>query len=132
MIDIDCLGGNNFLKMLYPDGLNPIVMIKDITISVNGTSQFSFFVRQQPSIEVKKWGVWIDDFNALWIKTANYCKFTDINIQNLQLMGYNTLHLSKTKNGNVKIMSSKDNSKCEITLSLHDRFIIQEIIPIKT
>ena len=29
MIDVDCLGNNKFLKMLYPNGLNSNVMIKE-------------------------------------------------------------------------------------------------------
>lgn len=130
MIDIDCLGGNEFLKMLYPSGLDASIMIKDIAISVNGMSEFSFFVKQQPSMNIKKWGAWNKDFNCLWIKTDNYCNFKVLTISNLQDMGFNFLSMVKNENGNIEILSSKGDSELFMVLDINDRFIVQEVLPI--
>ena len=59
MIDVDCLGNNKFLKMLYPNGLNSNVMIKEFKVSINGFSEFSFFIKQEPNVIVKKWGIYL-------------------------------------------------------------------------
>ena len=130
MIDINCLGGNEFLKMLYPSGLDSTIMIKDITISVNGVSEFSFFVKQKPDINVKKWGTWNNEFNCLWIKTANYCNFKILTTSNLNKMGFNCLSMKKNEDGNIKIQSTKGDSELFMVLDINDRFIVQEILPI--
>ena len=130
MIDVDCLGNNKFLKMLYPNGLNSNVMIKEFKVSINGFSEFSFFIKQEPNVIVKKWGIWNSDYNCLWVKTGNNCKFGRIEINELDKMGFNNLSLNKMEDGITKISSKKNSSIFLIDLEVNNRFIIQEIIPI--
>ena len=56
MLNLDFFGNNFFLKKIYPEGIYNSIFIKDIMISLNGNSEFSFFIKQEPLFPVKKWG----------------------------------------------------------------------------
>ncbi|QIW16002.1 hypothetical protein A4G20_06480 [Pasteurellaceae bacterium RH1A] len=130
MIDIDCFGRPDFLKTLYPHGLTAHAMIKDFKISIDGFSEFSFFIDQEPEFVVKKWGQWGRDFKGLWIKTGNNCQFNHIEIKDLDKLGFNPLFIFKEDDGRIRIHSERGDSRFLVDLALNHRFIIQDIIPI--
>lgn len=96
---------------------------------VNGNSCLSFFIKQKPEIDVKKWGEFGIDFNALWIKTSNNINFSKVIVENIQDLGFSRLEIN-SDNFCPAINSSNDNSRLLLVLGKNHRFIIQDIVPI--
>ncbi len=98
-------------------------------ISLNGNSEFSFFIKQEPLFPVKKWGKWEKDFNALWVKTSSNVRFKGVLISNPDRLGFNKLDIYVEDFCQIFI-SQKENSHVNLSLFKNDRFIIQNVIPI--
>jgi conserved uncharacterized protein len=129
MLNLDFFGNNFFLKKIYPEGIYNSIFIKDIMISLNGNSEFSFFIKQEPLFPVKKWGKWEEDFNALWVKTSSNVRFKGVLISNPDRLGFNKLDIYVEDFCQIFI-SQKENSHVNLSLFKNDRFIIQNVIPI--
>lgn len=129
MLNLDFFGNSFFLKKLFPNGIENHILIKDISIVVNGNSCLSFFIKQKPEIDVKKWGEFGIDFNAFWIKTSNNINFSKVIVENIQDLGFSRLEIN-SNNFCPAIHSSNDNSRLLLILEKNHRFIIQDIVPI--
>ncbi len=60
--------GKKFLETLFPMGLTEPVVIGQICLNVFGNTIISLHTKQQPVVEVAKWGVWGKDYNVVVIK----------------------------------------------------------------
>lgn len=129
MLNLDFFGNNFFLKKIFPSGVNNHIFIKNISTVVNGNSSLDFFIKQRPEIDVKKWGQFGIDFNALWIKTSNNINFSKVIIENIQDLGFSSLEIN-SKDFCFTLYSSNNNSQLLLVLDKHHRFIIQDITPI--
>lgn len=65
---VNLISRNKFLVQLYPMGILTEVRIGQFSLDVGERSSLNIHTRQQPVIEVKKWGKWNKDFNRVVIK----------------------------------------------------------------
>ena len=129
MLNLDYFGNTFFLKKLYPEGVFNSIYINEVLISLNGASEFNFFIKQKPLVPVKKWGEWEKDFNALCVKTSSNVRVNEVSILNSDALGYNKLDIY-IENSYLNFTSKRENSHINLSLSKNDIFIIQEIHPI--
>ena len=129
MLNLDYFGNTFFLKKLYPEGVFNSIYINEVLISLNGASEFNFFIKQKPLLPVKKWGEWEKDFNALCVKTSSNVRVNEVSILNPDALGYNKLDIY-IENSYLNFTSKRENSHINLSLSKNDIFIIQEIHPI--
>lgn len=64
---IEIISRNQFLKELYPDGLNDFFIGR---IELTSFDRINIFLhcKQQPNISVSKWGIWGEDYNIITIE----------------------------------------------------------------
>jgi len=129
MLNLDYFGNTFFLKKLYPEGVFNSIYINEVLISLNGASEFNFFIKQKPLLPVKEWGEWEKDFNALCVKTSSNVRVNEVSILNPDALGYNKLDIY-IENSYLNFTSKRENSHINLSLSKNDIFIIQEIHPI--
>lgn len=64
---IDIISSNQFLKKLYPDGLNDY-FIGRLELSCFDRISIILHCKQRPDINVPKWGIWDIDYNVITIE----------------------------------------------------------------
>lgn len=56
MIDFDCIDRNDFLKSLYPNGIDGDILVGLINFDIGNKVDFSLHTRIMPDKPIKKWG----------------------------------------------------------------------------
>ncbi|WP_296181168.1 hypothetical protein [Pseudomonas sp. UBA1879] len=64
---IDIVSRNYFLKYLYPNGLIDDLLIGRLGFDCENKFCVNFHTKQQPAIEVKKWGIWGKNYDVIVI-----------------------------------------------------------------
>jgi hypothetical protein len=67
---IDIINSNNFLKQLYPNGIQNFFLGK-INLTFENRIAFVLHVIDKPAIEVQKWGKWGEDYNIIVLEISN-------------------------------------------------------------
>ncbi|GBU10364.1 hypothetical protein AwWohl_15020 [Gammaproteobacteria bacterium] len=117
---IDLTSYNPFLTSLYPHGLANPLMIGNINLEWGRRVYIDVHTKQKPAKEVKKWGVWGEDYDVVVIKLS--CSRGDIvEIKNWHNVNYGTLKIDKGNDGFILNFKS---ASCEIKLSC-DIFIFK-------
>ncbi|WP_088744268.1 hypothetical protein [Cobetia sp. QF-1] len=62
---LDMVEKNVFLSKLFKIGITTPVKIAKLDLAKDGRSEINVHITQEPSIEVKKWGVWGQDYNTI-------------------------------------------------------------------
>jgi hypothetical protein len=65
---IDIIHRNQFLKELFPDGLNDDILIGQIGLDVDGMFSLNLHTTQAAVKDVSKWGERSKDYNVIVIK----------------------------------------------------------------
>ncbi|MBF7142703.1 MULTISPECIES: hypothetical protein [Pseudomonas] len=68
---LDILDHKHFLVNLFPEGLDKNLMIGQVNFDFLGNTTVSLHTRQQPAIEVKKWGRWGVRYNVIVVKISS-------------------------------------------------------------
>jgi hypothetical protein len=84
---IECINRNLFLKNLFPDGLTEDVLRGQLELKSSGTFGLNIHTFQQPSQEIKKWGVRGQDYEVIVIKLLG-SGIADIGIKNWKNITY--------------------------------------------
>lgn len=106
---IDFIHNNIFLKKLFPNGIeNNEVMIGKFSFDFSNC-EIDFHIRQKPSIEVQKYGVWGENYNTIVIRTSGLIG-EEVCIQNWRDRGFQELKISQADDKYI-IFSSNGNFK---------------------
>ncbi|ENX63761.1 MULTISPECIES: hypothetical protein [Acinetobacter] len=62
------IDNNIFLKKLYPSGIVFPVRIGRFSVDLSGYCDIDFHVSERPGIDIKKYGLWGEDYNTVVIK----------------------------------------------------------------
>ena len=84
---------NTFLRELFPEGLEPNVLIGQIDLDRCGRLSLSIHTRQKPSKEIKKWGVWGKEYDVISIHLYGTALGT-ICLENWERADYGSISLS--------------------------------------
>jgi hypothetical protein len=95
---IDVISYNNFLKSLFPDGMDDNVLIGKLSLELGGRFGVSIHTKQRPAKEIPKWGKWGVDYNVIVIHLLGG-KGETVNIKNWNDIEYSKMCLKKCENG---------------------------------
>ncbi|NQS85763.1 hypothetical protein HO175_10480 [Pantoea allii] len=95
---IDLISYNNFLKKIFPDGIESNVLIGKLSLELGGRLVLNIHTKQKPAFEIAKWGKWGVDYNVIVIHALGG-KGDIVNIKKWSKIEY--AHLSINKNGSV-------------------------------
>ena len=59
---------NKFLQKLYPNELLTGADIGTLKLDLSGQYGISFHIKNEPEVEIKKWGVWGKNYNVLVVR----------------------------------------------------------------
>jgi len=94
---INSIYNNIFLEKIFPDGLEPMVLIGNVHFDLNKKISLSIHTKQRPGVEVEKWGLWGKDYNVIVIEVYGIACDTTI------LRGWNDVNY-----GNISISQNAD------------------------
>lgn len=84
---LEIVRDKHFLARLFPYGLIDEVYLGQLSLDVTGRISLTIHTKQKPAIEIKKWGVWGEDYDVIAIElTGTGCG--DIAIQNWKTVDY--------------------------------------------
>lgn len=95
---IDVISYNNFLKSLFPNGMDDNVLIGKLSFELGGRFGVSIHTKQRPAKEVPKWGKWGVDYNVIVIHLLGG-NGEVVNIKNWRDVEYSSVYLEKCENG---------------------------------
>jgi len=75
----DIVENNGFLTRAFPDGFSRSIILESLDLGGQSRFAFSLLTTERPNIEVKKWGKWETDYNAVLM--FFYGKIVNINIK---------------------------------------------------
>jgi hypothetical protein len=67
-MNIDKLDNNIFLKKLFPNGIVSPMLIGRFNLDLSGYCDIDIHVKQEPALNLKKYGNWGEDFNVIVLK----------------------------------------------------------------
>lgn len=109
---IDYIDNNLFLKKLFPAGLNGDALIGQVGLSLGNRLLINIHTKQQPTVEVSKWGKWSQDYDVIVIELLGLCGEL-VSITNWKDVAYGKI-LTKEENRKLFISQSTDICKVEI------------------
>ncbi|MDH0562258.1 hypothetical protein [Acinetobacter courvalinii] len=62
------IDNNIFLKKLYPYGIVFPVRVGHFSVDLSGYCDIDFHVNERPNVDIKKYGLWGEDYNTVVIK----------------------------------------------------------------
>ncbi|NHQ88554.1 hypothetical protein HA050_20865 [Iodobacter sp. HSC-16F04] len=76
---IDTISNDTFLRKAYPEGFVSSVLLGGIELTIDNRVALSLHIKDQPKINVDKWGVWGKDYNVVAVHlTSNTLRRVDI------------------------------------------------------
>jgi hypothetical protein len=76
---IDIISRNQFLRQLFPNGIDNF-FIGQINLSIDNRVSFVLHSKDKPSIETPKWGQWDKDYNIITIELiGQFIKKVNVN-----------------------------------------------------
>ncbi|MGY3727095.1 MULTISPECIES: hypothetical protein [Cobetia] len=119
---LDLVEKNIFLNKLFKDGITKSVKIAKLDLAKDGRSEMNVHITQEPSIEVKKWGVWGKHYNTINLVLSGG-SVVDVEVKNWDKLVFCDLMIKKE--GNLFYLSQEDENS-HIRLSC-DGFLFKEI-----
>lgn len=95
---LDILDCKHFLANLFPEGLDKNLMIGQVNLNFLGNSTVSLHTRQQPAIEVKKWGKWGEAYNVIVVKISSVT-VKEFSVKNISGALYASVDVQQVDNG---------------------------------
>lgn len=92
---IDCIENNFFLKKVFPEGINE-VLVGQFGLD-QGRFCLTLHARVKPAKETPKWGVWGEDYNVIAFEMLG-SGISGIEIKNWSEFGFATVNCFKCKN----------------------------------
>lgn len=79
---LDIISRNQFLRQLFPNGINDF-FIGQLNLSIDDRVSFVLHSKVKPNIEIPKWGQWGKDYNIITIEIIGQF-IRKINVNNWQ------------------------------------------------
>ena len=111
---IEVIERNHFLKQLFPSGIESF-FIGQVELSCFDRINLTLHTNKQPAIEVKKWGIWGEEYNIVTLNIL-VTSIKSINIENWQnnLMEICTVHVGEPTGGIINLLFEGKNWKAEM------------------
>ena len=90
---------NSFLNELFPNGLEPNVLIGQVDLDRCGRLRLDLHTRQKPSKEIKKWGIWGEDYDVIVIHLHGTA-LGETHLENWEKADYGRISLSHDRIAN--------------------------------
>ncbi|MBF7143648.1 MULTISPECIES: hypothetical protein [Pseudomonas] len=94
----DVISYKEFLVKVFPKGLSGDVLVGQIGITPFSDTKITVHTRQQPEIEIKKWGKWGETFNTVAIVLGSGT-VKGLLVKNIYKASYAALDVQKVERG---------------------------------
>lgn len=119
---LDMVEKNVFLSKLFKSGITTPVKIAKLDLAKDGRSEINVHITQEPSIEVKKWGVWGQDYNTINLVLSGGV-ILDLEVKNWEKLVYCDLMVKK-EDGLFCLSQECENSYIKLSC---DGFFFKEV-----
>jgi len=95
---LDIVSHKEFLVKLFPQGLAEVLMVGQVKFDPFGNTTVALHTRQQPALEVKKWGKWGDDYNTIVVILSS-SRIKEFSVSNISGASYSKVEILEVEGG---------------------------------
>ncbi|MBF7142702.1 MULTISPECIES: hypothetical protein [Pseudomonas] len=95
---LDVVSHREFIVKLFPQGLTEVLMVGQVRFDPLGNTTVALHTRQQPALDVKKWGKWGEDYNTIVIILSS-SRIKEFSVSNISGALYSKVELFEVEGG---------------------------------